>query len=176
MRPIRTTVLVFFITTFLSAIVSPGTGFGETAESQALSLKASADGHLRRGDTALAIGEYKKALALTPSSTALYFNLAVAYFSQKNLKDAAAALEKLVELDPQDVEAHYNLGCLYLYERDLVKAKTHLEKARLCCERDVRFEAPVRQSEAFIGELEKLDPLARELVFLLIQRDLGTTL
>jgi len=176
MKPIRTSVLVFFITTFLSGILSPGIGLCQTTESQqALELKLTADGHLRRDDTALAIDEYKRAIALAPSSTALYFNLAVAYFSERKLKEAASALEKLVELDPQDVEAHYNLGCLFLYQRDLEKAKSHLEKAKLCCDPDSRFAAPVLQSVAFIQELEKLDPLSRELVFLLVQRDLTTT-
>ena len=177
MKPIRTIVLVFFITTFLSGILSPSVGFCQPTDSQkVLEHKLAADNHLRRGDTALAVEEYDRAIALNPSSTALYFNLAIAFFSEKKLKEASSALEKLVELDPEDVEAHYNLACLSLYQRDLEKAVSHLEKAKLCCHRDSQFAAPVQQSFAFIGELQKLDPLSRELVLLLIQRDLVPTL
>ncbi|MGH7198449.1 MAG: tetratricopeptide repeat protein [Candidatus Omnitrophota bacterium] len=144
----------------------------ETGTPTALQRKLAADELLRGGDTAQAITEYQKALALDPSFKALYFNLAVAYHIRRDFKEAIGTLEKLVALDPQDVEAHYNLGVLYLYERNLEQAKTHLEKAKLCCERDPAFQPLVEQSSAFINHVEKLDPTARELILLLMRRDL----
>jgi len=172
-KTMRRIAVSFFITTFLIGALSLPGICQEAAPDTALQHKLTADGLLREGKTAEAIAKYHEALALDPSFKPLYFNLAVAYHMQKDFKQAIQALEKLTALDPQDGEAQYNLGVLYLYERDLDRAKLHLEKAKLCCDSDLTFKPLVEQSSTFITQVEKLDPMARELVLLLMRRDLG---
>lgn len=168
----RRLALSFFITTSLIGALSLPAFCQEVSHETVLQHKLTADGLLRGGKAAQAVEEYQKALALDPFSKPLYFNLAVAYKIQNNFKQAIWALEKLAALDPQDVEAHYNLGVLYLYEGDLDRAKLHFEKAKLCCDRDLIFKPLVEQSFAFVTDVEKLDPTARQLILLLMRRDL----
>src|SRR3990167_1680329 len=78
-------------------------------------LKASADQLLKNGKILAAIKDYRKAIRLDSTNTALYFNLAIAHYSNHDMKNSALVLEKLVELDPSDTEALYNLGCVKLY-------------------------------------------------------------
>ena len=171
-KAMRRLALSFFIATLLTGVLSPAAFCQETGTETSLQHKLAADELLRGGKPSEAVAEYHKAIALDPSFKALYFNLAVAYHTQKNFKEAISSLEKLVALDPQDVEAHYNLGVLYLYERDLGRAKFYLEKAKLCSDRDLAFQPLVEQSSAFVTQVENLDPMARELVLLLMRRDL----
>ncbi len=168
----RNLALSFFITTSLIAALSLPAFCEEAGHETALQHKLTADGLLRGGKTTQAIEEYQKALALDPSSKPLYFNIAVAYKIQKDFKQAIWALEKLAALDPQDVEAQYNLGVLYLYEGNLDQAKLHFEKAKLCCDRDLTFKPLIEQSSAFVTDVGKLEPMTRQLILLLMRRDL----
>lgn len=165
--------VLFFIASSLMLIGSPTTGFCETtAKPQALEHKMAADGLLRKGLSSQAIVEYQKALELDPSSTATCFNLAIAYYAERNIKGARLALEKLVALDPKDVEAQYNLACLSLCEKDVEKALLHLECAKNYCPMDSGFTPFIQNAFLFIEELKSMDGRTRETVFLLLQQGL----
>lgn len=131
--------------------------------------KLKADNYLKQGNPSRAIEEYQKALALKPSSTAAYFNLAIAYYAVRDIGGAVSALEKLVALDPEDVEAHYNLGCLKLYLHDQEGAKTHFEKAKNCCRHNPAFVPLIDKGLKFIDQLGQTDPSTQDILFFLLQ-------
>ena len=124
---------------------------------------------LEQGRTAAAISEYREALAADPSSTAVYFDLAIAYHSLSRTQEAASALEKLVELDPRDVEAYYNLGCLALYRGELGQAKLFFIKARTCRDRDPDFAPLVDQGLEFVDLISEKDPVTQKVILYSIQ-------
>ena len=129
--------------------------------------------YLREGRFSSSIAEYQKALLDNPDSTvatAVYFNLAIAYYSEKNIQGAVNALEKLVVLKPQDVEAQYNLGCLKLYRRDLKESTACFNKASCCCNPDSPFFSPVHQGLALAQVLQTADPNTQNLIFLLLEK------
>ena len=112
-------------------------GFSQTSTAsvsvhQAFLHKQTADRYLRNGEISSAISEYQKAISLSPRATSTYFNLAIAYYSKKDLDRAASALKILVSLDPNDVEALYNLACLELCLQKVEEAKLRFEQAKLC--------------------------------------------
>ena len=137
------------------------------------SHKAAGDSYLREGRFSSSIAEYQKALLGNPDSTvatAVYFNLAIAYYSERNIQGAVNALEKLVVLKPQDVEAQYNLGCLKLYRRDLKESTACFNKASCCCNPDSPFFSPVHQGLALAQVLQTADPNTQNLIFLLLEK------
>lgn len=131
---------------FLSSTSAYCQTFGE--------YKEAGDIYLRSGKSAIAIGEYKKALELNPGSTAVTFNLAIAYYKERDLKATISVLEKLVQFDPNDTEAYYNLGCLKLYGRNFEAARHCFKKAR------------AEQTLEFVDKLRSLDPQTQSAVLL----------
>ena len=134
--------------------------------------KKIADEHLRNSETSLAIAEYKTAITLNPSSTALYFNLAIACYNARSVNEAATALEKLVALDPNDVEAYYNLACLKLCQHDPQAAKLCFEKAKSCCNLKSKFFPLVDIGLEFMDQLKTLDPQTQDALFTLLTQSL----
>ena len=149
---------------FLSSTSAYGQTFGE--------YKEAGDTYLRSGKSAFAIGEYKKALELNPGSTPVYFNLAIAHYSERNIPQTIKTLEKLASISPHDAEVQYNLGCLYIYIADLEKSKQCFEKARLCCAETPIFGELAQQSLLFVNQVEKLDPSRRQALLILFQKGL----
>jgi tetratricopeptide (TPR) repeat protein len=161
----------FFIATLLTLILSPSLGLcAEVSPEKALQHKGIADSYLRQGKTALAITEYKKALEIDPSSTATYFNLAIAHNTDKNFKETASALEKLVSIDFKDVEAQYNLACLRLSEGNLEKALFHLEQAKTCCASTSEFAPLILNAFEFVDKVKTMDGHVQQALFLLLQQ------
>ena len=128
--------------------------------------KETGDNYLRSGKAALAIGEYKQALELNSGSTAVTFNLAIANYKERNLKETISALEKIVQLDPNDTEAYYNLGCFKLYGRNFEAARDCLKKAQACCSANQDFACAIEQTLAFVGKLKTLDPQTQNAIIL----------
>lgn len=128
--------------------------------------KALGDRYLQQSQTALAIHEYRQAIALHPASTSVYFNLAIAYYSERDIKEATSALEKLVALDPGDVEAQYDLGCLKLYQRDLETARACFQRAKQCCNQQPEFTPLIDGGLKFVDHFKQLDPQTQDAVFL----------
>lgn len=135
----------------------------------------SGDQYLKAGEVTLAIREYKRAVVINPASTATYFNLAIAYYQDKNIEGAISALEKIAELNPLDVEAQYNLACLWLYQKDLNRAKSHFEKAKACCDGNPEFATLTRQGLEYLDEIQKMDSSAQALALFLLQFQQGLT-
>lgn len=132
------------------ALLSSTSAYCQTFEE----YKEVGDNYLRSGKSDLAIGEYKKALELNPGSTAVTFNLAIAYYKERNLKATISVLERIVQLDPNDTEAYYNLGCLKLYGRNFEAACDYFKKAH------------AEQTLEFVGKLKNLDLQTQSAVLL----------
>ena len=154
----------FFVLTSVSIAIFFGssTAFCETFQS----YKKAGDRYLQAGETNLAAKEYQKALLLNPTSTAVSFNLAIAYYQSRNFKAAEFTLEKIIKLNPNDYEACYNLACLKLYRNDMKGARQCLEKARSCCLSDSEFTPLIQNTLEFADKLATLDPQTRSAVLL----------
>ena len=92
--------------------------------------KQEGDRLLHQGETQEAIRAYQKALAQNRKLAPAWFNMAIAFYTQRDVDRAAFALRRLVSLQPRDSEAHYNLGCLNLYRGNIHEARKEFEKAR----------------------------------------------
>ena len=149
----------FFVVALVAAAAFFGssTAFCETVRNH----KEAGDLYLRTGETNLAIKEYEKALALNPASTAVSFNLAIAYYQSRNFKAAESILEKIVQQNPDDYAASYNLACLKLYRNDMEGARRCLEKAKSCCLSDPEFTPLIQNTIEFAEKLTTLDPQTR---------------
>ena len=154
---------IFFVVTIAAAaFFVSSTAFCETFESH----KEAGDRYLRAGQTSPAIAEYQKALRLNPGSTAVSFNLAIAYYKERNLIETVSTLERIVQLDPNDYEAYYNLGCLRLYQKDFDAACDCFRKARACCGANQDFSRTLEDTLAFVSKLKTLDPQTQNAVLL----------
>jgi tetratricopeptide (TPR) repeat protein len=156
-------------------VLSPQLGWCKASGAGFEHHKVSGDRYLKAGEIASAIQEYQKAVAINPKSTATHFNLAIAYYLDKDMVGAISALEKIVELNPLDVEAQYNLACLWLYQKDLNKAKYHFEKAKACCDGLPRFASLTRQGLEYVNELHSIDSSTQALALFLLQFQQGMT-
>jgi tetratricopeptide (TPR) repeat protein len=69
-----------------------------------------------------AVGYYRAALALRPSSPAVYTNLGVALSRQGRLEEAIACFRSAIRLDPRVAQAHANLGVALVQQRKVDEA------------------------------------------------------
>lgn len=161
-----------FVTVISIGLMAP-LAYGSTGETRkALKHKVAGNRYLKEGKVHDAVLEYHKALAMNPNSTATYFNLAIAYYTDRDIKGAISALEKILSLSPLDYEAHYNLGCLWLYQKDLEKAKHYFEKAKFCCD-DPHFLFLTRQGLEYLDQIQQIDSSAQTLALFLLQVQQG---
>jgi tetratricopeptide (TPR) repeat protein len=72
------------------------------------------NGLLEKGDAAVAIDVYSRALQLSPASTDVRINLANAYLLADRTDEAARMCRQTLELDPNSAAAYYLLGCALL--------------------------------------------------------------
>lgn len=149
------------------AFAAPSTNF------QSASHQTLADDYLRAGKPDEAIMEYEMAVVDNPFSTAVYFNMAIAYYEVRNIEGAVSALEKLIALAPEDVEAHYNLACLKLYLHDEVGAKRHLETAHKLSKENTNFYPLIIRGLQFIEELSRTNTNEQDIVFFLLHYGLA---
>ena len=145
----------------LVLICNPSAGWSQqitATQEKGLHFKISGDHSLLAGNTSVAIAEYQKALKFIPQSSTTYFNLAIAFYAEKNIDGTASALEEVLKLNPKDIEAHYNLACLRIYQRNLQAAKLHFEQAKLCClKKNSTFLPSIQQGLEFLAEIQKYD-------------------
>lgn len=97
---------------------------------------AGADYYLQEGYLSLRNEDYGKAIAQLTRSTVIrpdfveaHNLLGMAYFFQKNYKEAEERFQKAISLSPTYASAHNNLGGLYFMTGKLEKAKGCLMKA-----------------------------------------------
>lgn len=150
-------------------IVYPSSGWTKTLRASAQDHKILGDHYLRNGKTSSAISEYQKALRINPNSEATYFNLAIAFYTERNMDSAISALGEVLKLNPADIEAQYNLACLKLYQRKIDNAKIHFEKAKECCPQNSSFIPLIQQGLDFVNDLEKTDSSTQALALFLMQ-------
>ena len=98
-----------------------------------------------------------------------YFNLAIAYYAQRNIRAAAENLERVLGFDPADGEARYNLACLRLYQGDVEEAKLQFEKAVFCCFSHSIFGRKSREALELIHQFSLLDVSTQELLLFVTQ-------
>lgn len=139
---------------------------------RAQSFKQVGDECLIHGKALAAIANYEKAVALNPNSSGTLFNLAIAYYSQSNLKATVATLEKLIQLDPTDQEVAYNLACLKLYTGDLARSRSLFERI-VGSSRSSSFTLRSKQGLEFLEEVKSMSPSAQKLALFLIQMGEG---
>jgi arylsulfatase A-like enzyme/Tfp pilus assembly protein PilF len=71
--------------------------------------------YYRSRDLENAVGEFKKALALSPNYMLATFNLGIAFASQGNDEEAIPYLKRTLEMDPTNFSAAFDLGVSYLH-------------------------------------------------------------
>ena len=69
------------------------------------------------------------AIALRPTSSALYTNLGSAFEDQKRVREAIDAYEESIRLNSENAKAHYNLGILFRILGQTDNSVSHLETA-----------------------------------------------
>jgi tetratricopeptide (TPR) repeat protein len=84
---------------------------------------------LQKSEPVEAIGFYRVALAIRPTSSAAYNNLGNALREQKKLPEAIAAYHKAIEVDPKFAGAYYNLGVALSDQKKLPEAIAAYYKA-----------------------------------------------
>lgn len=123
---------------------------------------------LLNGNARRAVRYYQKAIRWNNTSTANFFNLAVAHYSLKNLPAARQALRELVRLDPNDVEALYNLGCLSFYLNDLKDASQQFQKVEQMSSPSSFYAARADQALGLIRDLHHATAQDKDLLFFLL--------
>jgi len=115
-----------------------------------------ADHYAGRGQYALAIAEYDKAIDIDPFEAIYYHNRGCAYYKLGNYRLALSDLDQALSLDPRFVEAYYNRSVVYMAQRDFTLGLQDLQKAmainpndsRLYGERGLIYQGQGRQKLA----------------------------
>lgn len=97
-----------------------------------------ADENIGKGEYALAVNDYSKAIELNPKDVSVYMNRGLAHYNQKNYDLATADYDKAIELNPKDSMLYFNRGNSYEKMGNLQKALVDYQKA---FELDARNEA-----------------------------------
>jgi Flp pilus assembly protein TadD len=83
----------------------------------------------RRGQTALALPLFERALAIAPDNADYYVNYGTALVQARRVDEAIGALMTAIELAPRSANAHNNLGIALARQGDLVKARDAFARA-----------------------------------------------
>jgi tetratricopeptide (TPR) repeat protein len=81
------------------------------------------------GNVSKEINEYHTAISLGLNVWDLFLNLGLAYYDQRDLPAATAALGTAVLLGPEHAETHFNLAVIYEKENRLSEALQEITKA-----------------------------------------------
>ncbi len=87
-----------------------------------------AEAKLGKGETELAIREYRAAIKLNPNDPETHFGLAEAYRRKGMLPDAERELREAVRVDPTHLEARFELGVTFLQMERWNDAAAEFEK------------------------------------------------
>jgi TonB family protein len=91
--------------------------------------KSRADVSLGKGEYALALPDYDKAVSLKPDNAVAFLNRGRTHYNLKDYPKASADFDKSIELDPKDSKAYYNRGLLHESKGELEKALADYQKA-----------------------------------------------
>lgn len=92
-------------------------------------FKTRADASLGKGEFAVALSDYDKAVTLKPDNAVAFLNRGKTHYNLKDYPKAAADFDKSIELDPKDSKAYYNRGILHESLGELEKALADYQKA-----------------------------------------------
>lgn len=147
-------------------------GAAEDPVPEWINYKHQGDICLRAGQAEQAVAAYHESLALKPESTETLFNLAIAYYSQREISKAAGVLETLLAYNGQDTEARYNLACLLVYLGDKEGAFRNFEIAKAGAGCNPLLCEYIEQGLEFLRELENLTPSTQDLILFLLAQGL----
>lgn len=88
-----------------------------------------ADENVGKGEYALAVNDYSRAIELNPKEVSVYLNRGLAHYNQKNYDLAAADYDKAIELNPGDSMLYFNRGNSFEKMGNLQKAVGDYRKA-----------------------------------------------
>jgi TonB family protein len=88
-----------------------------------------ADENVGKGEYALAVNDYSKAIELNPKEVSVYLNRGLAHYNQKNYDLATADYDKAIELNPKDSMLYFNRGNSFEKMGNLQKAAVDYQKA-----------------------------------------------
>ncbi len=92
-------------------------------------FRKRADENNFKGEFALAVEDYNKAIELNPKDAASYLNRGRAYSGKKNYDLAILDYNKTIELNPQDSTAYFNRGDAYEKKGNVQQAVGDYQKA-----------------------------------------------
>ncbi len=92
-------------------------------------FKTRADASLGKGEYALALSDYDKAVTLKPDNAVAFLNRGRTHYSLKDFPKASADFNKAIELDPKDAKAYYSRGLLHESLGELDKALADYQRA-----------------------------------------------
>lgn len=82
----------------------------------------------KNGKDSLAVVFLARAIALEPENADLYYDLAMAFYSQKKYVESAAVMEKMLMHKTGTSQDYYQLGKAYYYGQDFTHADTAFAK------------------------------------------------
>src|SRR5579863_8009460 len=82
----------------------------DTAPQREALFLARGKEHLQKNDYPRAVLDFRNAIKIAPSDDQAYYQLALAFVRERDLKDAAVALKKATELNPRNVVAQAKLA------------------------------------------------------------------
>lgn len=91
--------------------------------------KTRADVSLGKGEYAVALSDYDRAVTLKPDNAVAFLNRGRTHYNLKDYPKAEADFDKSIELDPKDSKAYYNRGLLNESLGELEKALADYQKA-----------------------------------------------
>ena len=159
--------VVLLLTTAFSLLFGSW-AYASEGIANAYELKIQADRLLREGRIVQAIPLYERVLHHNKRFANAYYNLATAYYLQKELGRAAENLAVFLKLRPEDGEAYYNLACLKLRLGVLSEAVQCLRKAGRCvC--SPRLSQKIKEALCFTKDLRSQNPEIQNLTLYLAQ-------
>ena len=114
-----------------------------------------ADENVGRGEYALAVNDYGKAIELNPKEVSVYLNRGLAHYNQKNYDLATADYDKAIELNPKDSMLYFNRGNSFEKMGNLQKAALDY---RIAFELDAGIEAAKLSLQRVQTEESKVTP------------------
>jgi tetratricopeptide (TPR) repeat protein len=106
-----------------------------------------------------ALEEYRKSLAIDPSSPDIHFNVAASLRKLGHVEEAIGEYRKALKLDPDYTLAHHNLGAIWLEQGRRHEAIAEFQKA---IKLDPDQAPPHFALGALFNDLGQLDEAARE--------------
>ncbi len=120
--------IVVLLFVFLGKPPSVSTSSSDLEDSFVQSLNRGKASY-ERGESAVAVTEFQKAVELSPTHPDARLNLANALLAANRLEEAVAAAKDVLKLDAQSAAAHYVEGCAFMRQAKHQEALKALQQA-----------------------------------------------